>query len=269
MWTWLRWQPFSLQAGLALALLVGAIVVLGRVWTPYPATTPGVGLPLTGPSGSHWFGTDETGTDVFSKTIAAAWTDVWLTVVAVAIAGVAGSLLGAVAGYWGGILDAVISRLAEILQSFPTLLLALFMVAVTGAGLTNVIVVVAIVGLPGYLRLARAEVMARRRRDFADAARILGARPRRVLFVHILPNCVTPLVAYAAINAAWVAIIVSSLGFIGVGIEPGSAEWGSMIADGRDSIDQYWVSLFPGIGVLLLSAAFYLIGDGVAEARSR
>lgn len=130
------------------------------------------------------------------------------------------------------------------------------------------IIVIAIVGLPGYVRLARAEVKTRKTWEFADAARIMGNGPVRVLFTHILPTGTTPLISYAAVNAAWVAIVVSSLGFIGIGIEPGTAEWGSMIAAGRDSVSQYWVSLFPGLGVLLLASAFYLLGDGIVESRT-
>lgn len=252
-----------LGLGLMAVLLVAAAV--GRVWTPYDPEQPGVGLPYQSPGGKHWFGTDQAGSDVFSKTLAATWTDLWLTLVAVAIAFVIGSLLGAIAGYWGGWADAVIMRVTEILQSFPALLLALLLVTTLGSGLANVIVVVAFVGLPGYLRLLRAEVKGRKSWEFAEAAVLAGNSGRRILARHLVPNGLTPLVSYAAVNAAWVAIVVSSLGFVGVGIEPGSPEWGSMIAGGKDSPDAYWISLFPGVCILLLAAAFYLLGDGLLE----
>lgn len=259
--------PAKLGSGLMGLLLLAAVV--GRVWTPYAPDATGVGAPYLRPGGAHWFGTDQVGADVFSKTVAATATDVWLTLVAVAIAFAVGGVLGAIAGYWGGWADAVIMRVTEVLQSFPALLLAMLLAATLGTGLRNVIVVVAFVGLPGYLRLLRAEVMGRKRWEFADAAIVTGNGGVRVLTRHLVPNSMTPLVSYAAINAAWVAIVVSSLGFIGVGIQPGSPEWGSMIAAGRDAPDAYWVSLFPGLGILLLSAAFYLLGDGLIEKEDR
>ncbi|MFI7276959.1 ABC transporter permease [Streptomyces sp. NPDC049879] len=258
-------RPVTLTLGCALMLLLLATAAVGQVWTPYDPEAPGVGLPFLSPGGGHWFGTDQAGADVFSKTLAATWTDLWLTVVAVAIAFAAGSVLGAVAGYWGGWADAVIMRATEILQSFPALLLALLLVTTLGSGLVNVIVVVAFVGLPGYLRLLRAEVRARKSWEFTDAAILAGNSGPRVLARHLVPNGMMPLVSYAAVNAAWVAIVVSSLGFVGVGIEPGSPEWGSMIAGGRTSPDAYWISLFPGLGILLLATAFYLIGDGLTD----
>ncbi|GAB1818914.1 ABC transporter permease [Herbidospora sp. RD11066] len=260
-------NPRRLGLGLMTALL--AVAVIGQIWTPFDPEASGAGAPFLPPSGVHWFGTDHAGSDVFSKTVAATATDVWLTVVAVAIAFAVGGLLGAIAGYWGGWADAVIMRVTEVLQSFPALLLAMLLVTTLGSGLLNVIVVVAFVGLPGYLRLLRAEVMSRKRLEYADAAILAGNTGPRVLTRHLVPNSLTPLVSYAAINAAWVAIVVSSLGFIGVGIEPGSPEWGSMIAAGRDAPDAYWISLFPGIGILLLSAAFYLLGDGLIERDHR
>ncbi|MFI0938554.1 ABC transporter permease [Streptomyces sp. NPDC021020] len=261
----LRAAPPTVRVGLALMALLVAAAVVGRIWTPYDPDAPAVGVPFQAPGGSHWFGTDQAGGDVFSKTLAATWTDLWLTVVAVAVAFVVGSLFGAIAGYRGGWTDAVIMRVTEILQSFPALLLALLLVTTLGSGLLNVIVVVAFVGLPGYLRLLRAEVRSSRSREFAEAAVLAGNSGTRVLVRHLVPGGIAPLVSYAAVNAAWVAIVVSSLGFVGVGIEPGSPEWGSMIAGGKDAPDAYWISLFPGLAVLLLAGAFYLLGDGLVD----
>ncbi|GAA3195443.1 ABC transporter permease [Dactylosporangium siamense] len=266
---WWRHHPMSARLGAALMLLLLVAALVGRLWTPYDPNTPGVGDPFLAPGARHWFGTDQAGADVFSMTLAATATDVWLTVVAVALAFAIGGVLGAVAGYWGGWTDWLIMRVTEVLQSFPALLLAMLLVAALGNGLVNVIVVVAFVGLPGYLRLIRAEVKARRGWEFADAAILAGNSGAGVLARHLVPNSLTPLVSYAAVNAAWVAIVVSSLGFIGVGIEPGSPEWGSMIAGGRDFPDEYWISLFPGLGILLLSTAFYLVGDGIVDRDER
>jgi peptide/nickel transport system permease protein len=134
-----------------------------------------------------------------------------------------------------------------------------------GGGLVNVVVVVAVLGFPGYLRLARAEILARKNLEFAEAAVLMGNGRLAVLLRHLLPNSMKPLISFSAINASWVAIIVSSLGFIGIGIQPGSPEWGSMIAAGRDQIDNWWVTFFPGCAILLLAMSFYLLGDALAD----
>jgi peptide/nickel transport system permease protein len=140
---------------------------------------------------------------------------------------------------------------------------------VAGSGIINVIFVVALLPLPDYVRLARSEVMSKKTWQFAEAARMVGHSPRGVLFRHILPNSLQPELAYASINASWVAATIGALGFLGLGIQPGSAEWGSMIARGQDAIiaGQWWISVFPGLGIFLLATAFFLIGDSLADAR--
>jgi peptide/nickel transport system permease protein len=134
-----------------------------------------------------------------------------------------------------------------------------------------VIIVVAIVGIPDYLRLARAEILSKKTWQFAEAGQMVGNPPLRLLRKHLVPNSVLPLIAYSSINASWVTGLIASLGFLGLGIEPGSAEWGAMIARGEDSIvsGEWWISFFPGLAIFVLAAAFYLIGDGITEGRDR
>lgn len=261
----------SMTTGIAVVAAMAAVAVVSRFWTPYDPTASGVGLPYLAPSRLHLFGTDRVGADVFSRTMAATTTDVGITVAAVAIAFTIGTVLGALAGYFGGALDIVTMRLMEIMQAFPSLLLAMLMVAAVGSGITNVIVVVSIIGIPNYVRLVRAEILSKKNWQFAEAAKMVGNSPIRVLFRHLLPNSMRPLIAFSSINASWVAIIVASLGFIGLGIEPGSAEWGSMISRGQDAIlsGQWWISTFPGIAIFVLSGAFYLIGDGLTDPESK
>jgi peptide/nickel transport system permease protein len=257
----------SMRLGIGIVITLALLAIMTRFWAPYDPKASGVGPPYAGPSLKHLFGTDRVGADVFSRTLSAATTDFGITLAAVLIAFIIGTFLGALAGYYGGVLDIVTMRVMEILQAFPSLLLAMLMVAAVGSGILNVIVVVSIIGIPNYVRLVRAEILSKKNWQFADAARIVGNRPSGILFRHLLPNSTRPLIAFSSINASWVAIIVASLGFIGLGIEPGTAEWGSMISRGQDSIlsGEWWISGFPGIALLLMSAAFYLIGDGLTE----
>lgn len=268
-----RWHRMrgtsTLRLGVAVSAALVVISIAAQIWTPYPPTQTGVGDPLQAPSSAHLFGTDKVGSDIFSKVLAGGLTDISITLMGVAIAFVIGALIGSLSGYYGGFVDSVVMRGTEILQSFPALLLGMLLVSALGGGLVNVVAVVAILGFPGYLRLVRAEIMARKKLEFAEAAVLMGNGRLAVLFRHLLPNSMKPLISFSAINASWVAIIVSSLGFIGIGIQPGSPEWGSMIAAGRDQIDNWWVTFFPGCAILLLAMSFYLIGDALADRDSK
>ncbi|UZN04158.1 ABC transporter permease [Cellulomonas sp. S1-8] len=259
-----RW---ALPAGLALLGVLLGSALLSKVWTPYPPDATGVGPVYAPPSAEHWFGTDRVGADVFSRTVAAGLTDVSITIAVVALALTVGTLWGALAGFYGGILDAVTLRLLEVVQAFPALLLAMLAVAVAGPGLLNVVLVVAIIPLPDYVRLARADVLSKKNWQFAEAARMVGNRPVVVLFKHLVPNSMRPLLAFASISASWVTGNIAALGYVGLGIEPGSAEWGSMISRGQDAIvsGDWWISFFPGVAILLLCISFHLIGDGLSD----
>ena len=260
--------PVSLRLGLGLLGLYVLAGLVSLVWTPYDPERPGAGLPYQPPSAAHWFGTDRLGSDVFSRTLAATRLDVGITLAAVVAALAVGSVLGTVAGYYRGVADGVIMRVLEVFQAFPSLLFAMLVVQALGPGTVNVIAVLAFVGLPYYLRLARAEILSKRSWPFAEAARMVGARSWRVAFRHLLPNSTGPLLAYTSVNAAWVVLITASLGFLGIGIEPGVPEWGTMISRGQDAIisGEWWISFFPGLAVLGLAGAFYLLGDGLSDA---
>jgi peptide/nickel transport system permease protein len=260
-------QSKSLTAGTIIVGIFILIALLTKFITTYDPGAVLTGAPLSGLSGEHWFGTDKVGSDVFSKTIAATALDLRITVSAVVTALVAGVVLGTVAGYYAGIVDLVLLRLLEILQSIPTLLLAMMVVVAIGPGEANVVVVMAFIGMPYYARLVRAEILTKRTWEFAEAARMVGGSAMRVAFRHLLPNSLSPVLAYASVNAAWVVLVTAALGFLGIGIEPGTAEWGSMIARGQTEIitGEWWVSVFPGLFVLILTAGFYLLGDGVRD----
>jgi len=262
-----RGRSASVRLGVAIVVLflVGSLVSL--VWTPYPPGALATGDFNAPPSGDHPFGTDAAGGDVFSQTLVATTTDVWITLAVVTLSLVVGTLWGSAIGFRGGWPDALTLRVLQVMNSFPSLLLAMLVISTLGRGLVNVILVVALIPLPDYIRLARAEVMTKKTWQFAEAARIIGRRPVGVLFRHLVPNSTRPLLTYAAVNGSWVVATVGALGFLGLGIQPGSAEWGSMIAGGQTGIvsGQWWISLFPGLGIFLLAWALHLIADGATD----
>ncbi len=266
----IRVSTAALPMGLGILGFLVLISVASAIWTPYSPAATGTGPVSAGPSAAHWFGTDSVGSDVFSRTVAAGRTDVLYTLAVVAIALLTGSVWGAVVGYFGGWLEWATLRLLEVVQAFPSLLMALFIISIVGPGTTKVILVAAIIPLPDFVRLARAEVLTKKSWQFAEAARMVGNRPMVVLFKHLMPNSSRPLLAYASVSAAWVVGNIAALGYIGLGIQPDAVEWGSMIARGQSDvmIGAWWESFFPGIGILLLAIGFQLIGDGLS-ARNR
>lgn len=260
-------QSLSLKIGVGLAGFFAIIAIVSVFWTPYPPLAPATGTFFAAPSRHHLFGTDAVGADIFSRALAATHTDVGITVAVVAIALVVGTFWGSITGFYGGWFDRITMRVLQLMNSFPGLLLAMLVIAAIGRGTRNVILVVALIPLPDYVRLARAEILTKKTWQFAEAAAMIGLQPRRVLFRHLAPNSFRPLLAYAAINASWVTATVGALGFLGLGIQPGSAEWGSMINGGVSAIvsGQWWISFFPGLGIFLLAVAFHMIGDGLAD----
>jgi peptide/nickel transport system permease protein len=266
-WRYVFRQSLSFQLGVLILFVYVVAAVVGPRLVPYPPEQTLAGAPYSEPGSAHWFGTDRIGADVFSRTVAATALDMRITVIAVTLALAAGTALGTITGYFGGLVDMLVMRLLEIVQAFPTLLLAMIVVQAVGPGEQNVITVLAFVGLPYYTRLVRAEIMSKRHWPFAEAARMVGNPPARVAFRHLLPNALGPVFAYASVNAAWVVLVTASLGFLGIGIEPGRAEWGAMISRGQPQImtGEWWISVFPGLAVIGLTAGFYLSGDGVRD----
>ena len=258
---------WSMRIGLGILAVYLAVALLSFFWTPYDPLSPGVGDGYAPPSAEFLLGTDRLGSDMVSRLMAGARYDLGISLVAVAIALTVGSFLGVIAGYYGGIVDTVAQRAVEIFQAFPGLLFAMLVVKAVGPGVFNIIVVLSFVGIPSYLRLARGEIRSRRNWQYAEAARMVGNRPWRVAFLHLLPNSMGPLLAYTSINAAFVALVTASLGFLGLGLGPNTPEWGNMIARGQDGVmtGQWWVSFFPGLAILGMTGAFYLLGDAISD----
>ncbi len=260
-------SSWSVRLGAGILGLFGLAAIVSLFWTPYPPMAPATGDFSAAPGSGHLFGTDAVGGDIFSRALAATRTDVGVTVAVVALALVVGTVWGALAGYVGGWFDGLTMRVGQVMNSFPSILLAMLVISALGGGMLDVVLITALIPMPEYTRLARAEVMSKKNWQFAEAARMVGRRPAGVLFRHVLPNSLRPLVAYAAINASWVISTVGALGFLGLGIEPGSAEWGSMIAGGQSAIvnGRWWISFFPGLCILVLAAGFHFLGDGVSD----
>lgn len=258
---------WSMRIGIAILVLYVGVALLSLVWTPYDPLSPGVGDGFAPPSLEFPLGTDRLGSDMLSRLMAGARYDLGISLVAVATALTIGTTLGVIAGYYGGVIDTVLLRSVEIFQAFPGLLFAMLVVKAVGPGIVNVILVLSFVGIPDYLRLARAEIHSRRNWQYAEAARMVGNRSWQVAFRHLLPNSAGPLLAFTSINAAFVALITASLGFLGLGLSPNTPEWGSMIARGQDGVmtGAWWVSFFPGLAILGMTGAFYLLGDAVSD----
>ncbi|GEP55107.1 ABC transporter permease [Reyranella soli] len=258
---------WALRIGLGLLAFYVAVALISFVWTPYDPLTPGIGDGYDAPSWAFPLGTDRLGADMLSRLMVGARYDLGIAFAAVTIALTVGTVLGVLSGYHGGALDTAMMRGVEIFQAFPGLLFAMLVVQAVGAGIVNVILVLSFVGIPDYLRLARAEIQAKKTWQYAEAARMAGNLPWRVAFRHLLPNSVGPLLAFTSINAAFSALVTASLGFLGLGLGPNVPEWGNMIARGQDGImtGQWWVSFFPGLAILGLAGGLYLLGDALAD----
>lgn len=257
----------SVRVGLAILAAYLLVAAVSLVWTPHDPDALAIGTPFEAPSSAHWMGTDRLGSDILSRLMVATRIDMVIILSAVLVGLVVGTVLGTLAGFFGGLVDTAIMRFLEVFQAFPTLLLAMLVVQAVGPGTLNLVLIMAFVGMPPYLRLIRAEILSRKNWQFAEAARMVGCRPLRVAFRHLLPNSMAPVLAYTSVNAAWVALLTAALGFLGLGLPPGTAEWGGMVARGQDAImtGQWWVSFFPGMAIVGLAGACYLLGDGLTD----
>lgn len=248
------------------ALLIG-MAVFGPYLVPYDPLNTGVGPALQPPSTAHWFGTDQLGRDVFSRVVVATRLDLLISVSAVAISFVLGSIMGSFAGYFGGWTDRITGRLVDTIMAFPLFVLAMGIVAAAGNTIENIVYATAIINLPFYARMARAEVSIRRNVGFVQAARLSGNSELRVLFGHIFPNTLPPMMVQISLNMGWAILNAAGLSFIGLGVQPPAPEWGIMVAEGANFIisGEWWLVIFPGMALMLAVFTFNLIGDGLRD----
>jgi peptide/nickel transport system permease protein len=260
--------PATQIAGL---LIIGAWIFMAGgadFIIPYAPDAVDIRQTFAPPSLQHWFGTDQVGRDVLARTIYSARVDLLMCVLGVVPALVIGTAVGLVSGYYGGIIDSVLMRIYDITVAFPFFVLVLAIVGVLGPGLVNFFIALALVGWVTYARLVRAEVLVISSSEYVLAARTLGYGDRAILFRHVLPNAFSPVIAYAMTDAVLVILAGASLGFLGMGAQPPTAEWGVMIADGQTFVDRaWWICFFPGLATMSLGLGLVLIGDGLSQLR--
>lgn len=222
---------------------------------------------LQSPNMAHWFGTDNFGRDIFSRILYGARVTIWTGMVAIGIACVIGIPLGAIAGYFGGRIGNLIMRFMDILLAFPSLILAMALAASIGPGLIGALLAVGIVAIPEFARLMYGQTVVIKEKEFIEASRALGVRHSSIIFQHILPNALAPLVVQITLGLGSAVLITSSLSFLGLGVKPPTAEWGAMISYGRDYIisGEWWMTVFPGAAIATTTFGFILLGDGLRD----
>jgi peptide/nickel transport system permease protein len=259
-------NPVTLFA-FSLLLLILTAALVGPYIVPYDPLATLPGQQLKPPSWQHWFGTDQLGRDIFSRVVVAARLDLMLSVAAVALSFVIGSALGSVAGYYGGWVETVVGRVCDTIMAFPLFVLAMGIVAALGNTIENIIYATAIINLPFYARMARAEVSIRRNAGFVQAARLTGNGDWRILALQVFPNALPPMMVQVSLNLGWAILNAAGLSFIGLGVRPPTPEWGIMVAEGANYIisGEWWVALFPGLALMLAVFTFNLLGDGLRD----
>lgn len=267
---WFRFRQSGLSMlGAALVLAVLVIAVIGPWIAPFPEHIAGgvdTANRFRSPSMAHPFGTNELGQDVLSLVLAGTGVSVLAGLGVVLIGTIVGTLVGAVAGFVGGWADEVLMRLADLKLVVPGLILAMAVAAALGPGLMNMVIAIALSWWPGYARLVRGEVIARKEEVYVTAARAMGATPARVLFRHVLPNIVSPIVVKMSLDMGFAILTVASLGFIGIGVRPPTPEWGTLLSVSRSYMpDFWWTAVFPGLAMFTAIFGFNLLGDGLRD----
>ena len=271
------WQAFSANKGAVFGLVVVCLLLLMAAFapwlaphSPYQTNSAAFLLPpfwQEGGSTNYLFGTDAIGRDIFSRLMYGSRLSLSIGAVVVVIALVIGVTLGLIAGFYRGIIEVAIMRLMDIILTLPSLLLAIVIVAILGPGLINAMLAVAVVVLPHYVRITRAAVITEVSKDYVTAARISGAGTLRLMFSEVLPNCAAPLIVQASLGVSTAILDAAALGFLGLGAQPPSPEWGTMLADAREFVMRaWWVVTLPGLMIVLAVLAFNLLGDGLRDA---
>lgn len=252
--------------GVALLLVVIGAAVAAPYITRYDPIKINPPDRIQAPSREHWLGTDQFGRDIFTRVVYGARISLPVGLIAVVIASLVGTLLGLLAGYYGRFLDAIVMRLIDTMLAFPGILLALVVVAILGASLPNVMIAVGVGEIPRYTRLVRGSVLSAREALYVDAARVTGVRDAAILYRHILPNVVGPIVVLATLSVGTAILAAAGLSFLGLGAQPPRPEWGSMLADGRQFLSsQWWIATMPGLAIALTVLAVNMAGDGLRD----
>lgn len=267
---WLMWRKLrrngSAMLGLGLLVAIIGAALLAPWLSTHDINGQNLGNRLQAPSAANWLGTDELGRDIYSRALYGGRITLYIALLTAAISAPIGLIVGTISGYFGGIVDTILMRVTEIFLAFPSLILALAFVAALGPGIENAIIAISLSTWPAIARLARAETMMIRRSDYIAAVRLQGASEMRVIMLHVAPMCVPSVVARVTLNMASIILTAAGLGFLGLGAQPPSPEWGAMLSTAREFILSHGhVAAVPGLAILLTSIAFNLVGDGLRD----
>ncbi|RJE84559.1 nickel transporter permease [Paracoccus onubensis] len=267
---WLGCKRFaanrSALAGLVFLLLLVIVAWLAPLIAPYNPFQQSLAARLMPPSAAHWFGTDELGRDILSRIIYGTRITLYIAVLTAGIVAPVGLIVGTIAGYFGGWIDLVLMRIVDVFLAFPSLILALAFVTALGPGIENAVIALSLAAWPPIARLARAETLTIRKSDYVAAMRMQGASHLRIIWSDVIPMCLPSVVVRVTLNMAIVILTAAGLGFLGLGAQPPSPEWGAMLSTGREfMMNAWWVAAMPGIAILLTSLAVNLAGDGLRD----
>jgi peptide/nickel transport system permease protein len=267
---WARYRSWQRRYGLpalgGLLVLAWIVLAIGApLFAPFPPNVVDVSVRLQPPGAIYLLGTDELGRDVLSRLIYGSRISLFTGIVVVFVGGFVGTLIGGIAAYVGGWVEEVLMRFTDLVLCFPPIILALAIAAALGIGTTNTIIAILIVWWPKFARLARSLVLQQRAREYVEAALIAGYGPARILGRHIIPNAIGPLVVLLTLDVGNAIITFAGLSFLGLGTVPPTAEWGAMVAEGRELVQQWWVAAFPGLAILTVVLGFNFLGDGVRD----
>lgn len=270
-----RWSSFYKKLSKNKAAIVGTIIVLifvilaiiAPLIAPYDPKLPDMSKKLQTPSSEHWLGTDDKGRDILSRILFGARISLTVGILSTCLGAFVGIVLGIVSGYYGRWLDSLIMRICDVLLAFPGILLALAIVSVLGSSTTNVILAVAFFAVPTFARIVRGSTLTVKKLEYIDAIKAMGASDFRIIFKHIFPNILSPIIVQATLYIASAILTACALSFLGMGTQPPTPEWGAMLSDGRSYVSYApHLSLFPGIAILLVVIGFNLFGDGLRDA---
>jgi peptide/nickel transport system permease protein len=255
----------ALIAGFLLVTAIFVVAMLGPAIAPYGPIAHDYGARLAPPGGSHPLGTDKFGRDILSRILYGARIDLQIAVICVVLPFLVGVVVGCISGYYGGLVDGILMRLVDIAVAFPFYVLVISILAILGPGIQNMYIALILVGWIAYAKIARGEVLVAKNMEYVLAVKALGYSDLRIIVRHLLPNVINPAIVYAMSDIVLVILAASSLGFLGLGVQPPNPEWGVMVADGREFVTLApWLPLFPGLAIAIVGISFSLLGDGLS-----
>ena len=265
--TYYLWKSTPLaMIGTVIIFIFLAVAIFAPLLTSYSPTEQFMEERLLSPSSQHIFGTDQYGRDIFSRVVYGARIEVWIIFIVSIISVMIGIIVGITAGYFGGVVDEILMRITDMFLAFPRLILAMVLTAVLGPNLTNTMIAISLVDWTVYARLGRAEAMKVKSQPYIEAVRAVGAKNLRIIAFHVLPMSISPVIVQLTLRMGTIILTAAGLGFLGLGAQPPTPEWGAIVSDGRSYlVDQWWISTFPGIAIAFVVLGFNLLGDGIRD----